>query len=171
MVPLGISTAASLPSSSAIRRSKASTTAPSPYRPARASGASASAAARRRSAALVLRREPSQRSQPHMISRQSRSAIRRAYYDVATGDRSVRQPLVFATPTVVASDARTSGWSVRWWIPFCEPASSVWPPSAKTSSLGFVAALATNQKRTPPCYGLPRLVQPSSDSGDDLASA
>jgi hypothetical protein len=31
--------------------------------------------------------------------------------------------------------------------------------------------LATNQKRTPPCYGLPRLVQPSGDLGDDLTSA
>jgi hypothetical protein len=31
--------------------------------------------------------------------------------------------------------------------------------------------MATNQKRTPPCFGLPRLVQPSGDLGDDLASA
>src|ERR1035438_2401236 len=42
--------------------------------------------------------------------------------------------------------------------PFCEPASSLWPPSAGTSSLGFVAALAT--KREPVWPGdLPRGVR------------
>ena len=47
----------------------------------------------RRSAAPVLRRGPSHRSQPHMIARQSRSVIRRAYYDPAT-ERSVVVPVV-----------------------------------------------------------------------------
>ena len=45
------------------------------------------------------------------------------------------------------------------------------PDRAKSSSLAKSAASATNQKRTPPCYGLPRLVQPSGDLGDALASA
>jgi hypothetical protein len=56
-------------------------------------------------------------------------------------------------------------------IPIIWPMQSTWPLSVGKGSLDFVAALATNQKRTPFCYGLPRLVQPSGDLGDDLASA
>ena len=52
-------------------------------------------------------------------------------------------------------------------IPIIWPMQSTWPLSVGKGSLDFVAALATNQKRTPPCYGLPRLVQPSGDLGDD----
>jgi hypothetical protein len=60
---------------------------------------------------------------------------------------------MFAEPSIIATrlqaddDGQVGVQTVRWWIPFCEPASSAWPPSAGTSSLGFVAALATKQKR------------------------
>jgi hypothetical protein len=45
------------------------------------------------------------------------------------------------------------------------------PAARRSGSRDCTTPSATNQKRTPPCYGLPRLVQPSGDLGDDLASA
>jgi hypothetical protein len=118
-----------------------------PQRRARATGIDGCLAVR----ALARAAVPAQRS-PRSC-RRSRGAPG-CWVDRSSRSRGL---LSRTTRRVIGGPGRRSG--------FCSG-----PTTKRSSSTDLVAAGATNQKRTPPCYGLPRLVQPSGDLGDDLAS-